>query len=181
MPPNSNETQTDDRAFFDVLFSEHASVVHSFLVGRLSDRSVADDVLSDVFLRAWTNVSTVRAIAPERRRFWLVAVARTCAIDFRRACRRHDTLTERAARVDDSSGDSDPAEVAERRFDAVAIDDAIASLPESLRTVLSLSALGGLDSSDIGALLQIPASTARYRLARARARLKQILSEETPS
>ena len=53
--------------------------------------------------------------------------------------------------------------------------DAVARLPEKLRTAVHLFYGEGYESGEIGALLGIPAATVRSRLRRARAELKNLL------
>lgn len=53
--------------------------------------------------------------------------------------------------------------------------DAVARLPEKLRTAVHLFYGEGYESGEIGALLGIPAATVRSRLRRARAELKDLL------
>ena len=53
--------------------------------------------------------------------------------------------------------------------------DAVARLPEKLRTAVHLFYGEGYESGEIGVLLGIPAATVRSRLRRARAELKDLL------
>ena len=53
--------------------------------------------------------------------------------------------------------------------------DAVARLPEKLRTVVHLHYAEGYSTEEIAALLNIPAATVRTRLRRARLKLKDLL------
>ena len=55
----------------------------------------------------------------------------------------------------------------------------LAQLPADLRVAIVLHYYAELSSSEIGGVLGIPSPTVRFRLARARRRLKQILSYES--
>ena len=64
---------------------------------------------------------------------------------------------------------AEPAETAAELWDAVA------RLPEKLRTVVHLHYAEGYSAGEIGALLGVPDATVRSRLRRGRLRLKDLL------
>lgn len=55
------------------------------------------------------------------------------------------------------------------------LDAAIRALPEELRVPLVMTALGGMESGEIGEVLGKPAGTIRYLVHKARARLAEVL------
>jgi len=65
-------------------------------------------------------------------------------------------------------------------FEPAAFDlrAAVADLPLDLRQVVALRFYVGMDSTQIGAVLEIPAGTVRTRLQRALARLREALADE---
>ena len=73
-------------------------------------------------------------------------------------------------------GRSRPEEATDARAGLAAACDAVAALPGSLREPLLLSTVGGLTSADVGATLGIPAGTVRYRVAKARLKLTNLLA-----
>jgi RNA polymerase sigma-70 factor (ECF subfamily) len=66
-------------------------------------------------------------------------------------------------------------------FEPAAFDlrSAVANLPPDLRQVVALRFYAGMDSTEIGAVLNIPAGTVRTRLQRALTRLREALADET--
>lgn len=65
-------------------------------------------------------------------------------------------------------------------FEPAAFDlrTAVAQLPPDLRQVVALRFYAGMDSTEIGTVLDIPAGTVRTRLQRALARLRKALADE---
>jgi RNA polymerase sigma-70 factor, ECF subfamily len=153
-------------ALFDALYREQYRVVHAYLLGQCGQAEVATDLLQETFLRVWKHIAEVRQVPAERRRFYLLGVARNLMLDER----RKRTVRERylANLSDEPPQNSDPAGVVIARETATAVDNAIRDLPPDLRTVLSLTTLAEMNSTEIGKLLEIPAGTVRYRLLRAR-------------
>lgn len=104
------------------------------------------------------------------RRLWLFGVARRVLANHRRGQLRRSALSERL-RSDlltrGVSGHPDDT--------AVAVAQAITQLPERDREVLTLSVWDGLTPTEIATLEGIPAATVRSQLARARARVRNLL------
>lgn len=69
----------------------------------------------------------------------------------------------------------DPAETVGSRL---AIDTALADLPEEFRTAVILRDVGGLDYAEIAVALDIPPGTVRSRIARGRTRLAHALGDD---
>jgi RNA polymerase sigma-70 factor (ECF subfamily) len=104
---------------------------------------------------------------------WSYRVATNAALDELRRRRRRplvglpeDDGTEPTSQIRPVD-----AVVAER----VDIDEAIAGLPETLRTAVVLRDLCGLDYAEIAEILEIPPGTVRSRIARGRGRLADAL------
>ncbi|MHB9034616.1 MAG: RNA polymerase sigma factor, partial [Anaerolineae bacterium] len=62
-----------------------------------------------------------------------------------------------------------------RREEAIDLETAITRLPTDLRTVLVMSTLGEMNSTEIGEALGCPPATVRYRLAAARRQLIRLM------
>jgi RNA polymerase sigma-70 factor (ECF subfamily) len=113
-------------------------------------------------------------------RAWLLRITVNACHNWRRA---HNIPTERYALTleesltggasvlraqEDNPGDSDHA----RRLD---LSQALARLDDENHRLIALRYFAGLDSNEIGALLEIPAATARTRLRRALTLLRAAL------
>jgi RNA polymerase sigma-70 factor (ECF subfamily) len=162
---------------FDALYAAHHQTLHAYFLGKTSDAELALDLLQDVFVRAWRNLATLEELAPERQRTWLFAVARNLVIDqyrARAARRSTDVALARAAAASETTSPPADADVVTRER-LRTLDAAIRQLPEDLRVVLVLQAVGERNSTEIGDLLGRPPGTVRYQLAEARRRLAREL------
>lgn len=167
----------DEReALFDDLYAAHRQSVHAFLLGRTGDDELALDLLQEAFVRAWRNLDTLAALPAQRQRAWLFTIGRNLVIDqYRSRATRtaaHDALM--AELRHDVPATESAEQTVERRGELRLLEEAMARLPDDLRTVLVLQVLGEHTSAEIGELLGRPAGTVRYQISRAR----KLLAEE---
>lgn len=177
---------TDDEVGFSELFERHRHGVHAFLRGRLGDPEAARDLLQETFLRLWRRYDEVAALDDGRQRAWLYTVARNLVVDrYRSDATRRNTVTALAgeAELGGEAGlgveTTDLDERVHLREQVDRLDAAIARLPEDQRVVLTMTAVAGMSSREIGDALDLPAGTVRSRLHQARTRLAATL-ETTP-
>ncbi|HEX6444864.1 MAG TPA: RNA polymerase sigma factor [Streptosporangiales bacterium] len=174
---------SDDERVFSALYDEIRPAVHAYLLGRFGDPETARDLTQEVFLRAWRRFGEIRDLPAERRRAWLFTVAKNLATDTYRSRATRDATA--AALRQEATGRApsadEPAASAERgeRLDEVAA--AVRALPDELRVVLTMHAVAELSSRQIGAMLDQPAGTVRYKLSVARRQLAARLSVHDPA
>ena len=136
----------------------------------------AEDVVQDAYLRALRFFGGFRG---DDGRAWLLAIVRNTCYDFLRSHRPQE-LTEAFdeevhTTVDDSQS---PEVVLIRRADQVMVRRALETLPLPLREVIILRELEGLSYKEIADAAGIKIGTVMSRLARARARLQQLLGSD---
>ena len=76
--------ETPDAELVRVLYDEHGGPLYAFCVRWTGDVQRAQDVVQEVFLRAWKNLSTLD-LQDKPVRPWLLAVARNVLTDAHRA------------------------------------------------------------------------------------------------
>jgi RNA polymerase sigma-70 factor (ECF subfamily) len=140
-------------ACFAQLYEEQRGALHAYFLGTTGDAEAALDLLQETFLRAWRKHPALWALPPERRRYWLFAVARNAAVDHLRGrvaqARAYRALGWAPGR---QGWPVEPAAILEGEEQVRALGAAIARLPEGPRTALVLQALGELSSGEIGEL-----------------------------
>ncbi len=147
------------------LYKAHARHVHRFALFLSGDPSLADDIVSETFIRLWH--ARERVDLPSVRGY-LFAIARNLFLDERRRARRVTALDERAA--DDRPG---PEQRADSRGELEAVMAALQALPEIDRAAVLLRAEEGLSYEEIAATLGISAVAARVKVHRARLMLAE--------
>jgi RNA polymerase sigma-70 factor (ECF subfamily) len=163
-------------ADFEALWNEHASDVHRFALYLSGDPTLADDLTAETFVRAWgarerVDLATVRG--------YLLAIARNLFRHELRSVRRRDVAGEPDPAT--PSAEASPEHRAIVRDELAGVLAALASLPEIDRSALLLRAEGGLAYEEIARALDLPLSTVKVKIHRARLRLAAArASGETP-
>jgi RNA polymerase sigma-70 factor (ECF subfamily) len=107
---------------------------------------------------------------------WVYRVATNACLDeLRRRSRRPDPVDHRErveARTAGTPGHD------QQLVDRLAIDEALAALPDEFRAAVVLRDVGGLDYAEIAEVLAIPPGTVRSRIARGRAALARHLGNQ---
>ena len=154
-------------------FQENAVKIYSFIYAKVGNREAAEDLTSQVFLKA------TRWLAEDRSadsiRSWLYTTARSTIVDYWREQSRTpsiplDTLDELLFR-----GTDGPAEVRRTRERALSI---LAALPERDREVLRLRFLHGYTAAEIGRALSLSVGNVRVLQARALRRAASHLTQD---
>jgi RNA polymerase sigma-70 factor (ECF subfamily) len=163
-----------DRAAFGRLYERYARMVHGVLLAKVPLADV-DDLVQDVFLRALGRLSTLR----ESRSFggWLAAIARNLANDYHRRSVPADPLADDVP--DNAPGRGSTR--AEHEGPAIAILDAIRSLPDAYRETLILRLVEGLTGPEIAARTGMTHGSVRVNLHRGMEQLRAILSRNPSS
>lgn len=177
MSPDALTRIGHDPAAFAAFYADHVEAVQRFVARRVADPHLAADLTAEIFLAAIDAAPAYRAQrgVPEA---WLYGIARNVvAAEWRRAGR------ERAAnaRVEGRRLlDADDVIRLQERIDAEArrreLHAALDALPDGERAVFELVALDDLSPAEAAAVLGIRPITARVRLHRARATLRDRLT-----
>lgn len=147
------------------------------------DRTEADDVVQDTFLRAYRHWHTFERGTSARA--WLFTIARNVFLRRReKSSRTRETLESEldfdvgslpANDVFRDVNDSDP----ERRFFDSFVDEevsrAVEKLPQDFREVVVLSDIEGLNYAEIAEVVGVPLGTVKSRLYRGRRILQRTL------
>jgi RNA polymerase sigma-70 factor (ECF subfamily) len=171
-----------DDAAFGQLFDRHAAMVLGVLVPLLRRRELAEEILQETFLQAWSQAGRYR---PERATVagWLVMLARSRALDYLRSSQARGRREERLAAEGGAGTVEQPVgtaylEHAERqRF----VLRALTELGEDQRRCVELAFFEGLSHSQIAERLGQPLGTIKSRLLAGLRKLRQALSPVYPS
>lgn len=170
-----------ETAALGALYDRHSHVVFALLVRIVGDRTAAEDLLQEAFLRAWQQAHTF----DESRgtvRCWLHSIAHNLALNELRRRRRRPQINEPATNgASDGDAyeglvdrDSDPAVDAWCAVRNAQIARALEQLPVAQRQVLALYA-AGFSQSEIAAQLGEPLGTIKSRMRRALCQLRNVL------
>ncbi len=162
---------------FSLWYSSHRETVYRYVRFRVATREAAEDVTSDVFMKA---LRSFRRYDPGKAspRTWLLRIARNAVTDHLRSLRRRGSLHVSLDRVPDLVAHEESPEVRMVREERVqTVLNASGSLRSADQEILSLRYGAGLANGEIAEAMGISANAVAVRLHRALARLKNALSD----
>ena len=155
---------------FEAIYRANVRDVFSFAYWLCGDRSEAEDLTSEAFLRAFAGARDLRSGTV---RAYLLTIAKNLYLTARARRRGNAELDEELRDPAPS-----PEAIAEARSGADAVRRAMRALSASERTALLLRAEAGLDYAGIATALGTTVAAARVRVHRARAKLAAALAQE---
>jgi RNA polymerase sigma-70 factor (ECF subfamily) len=159
------------------LLRPHADRVFSLALRLLGDRDEAADVTQDVLVRLWQHA---RELPDERRTAWTLRVTRNACLDAIRARR-----VRAAVALDDApepaGHDPSPTDEAEAADLRPHLNAALDSLGEPFKSIVVLREVEGYAYNEIADALELPLTTVKVYLHRARQRLRDILRVRLPA
>ncbi|SBT45894.1 RNA polymerase sigma-70 factor, ECF subfamily [Micromonospora narathiwatensis] len=167
----SSGTDHEDR--FRRVYASNFQPLLAYALRRCEQPEDAADVVAETFLVAWRRGHEMPSDAEVR--LWLYGVARRVLANHHRTGLRRERLGERLRqRLRDIAAADPGSEVPER----LAVQAALARLGELDREVLTLTVWEGLEPREVAAVLQVSPAVVRTRLSRARARLRDLVSDD---
>ncbi|MFC5291059.1 sigma-70 family RNA polymerase sigma factor [Actinokineospora guangxiensis] len=153
-------------------YRAHGPELYRFALRQLGDDASAQDVVQEVFLRAWRSAEKFDPDIASLR-VWLFAIARHVVVD---EIRRHTARPARALGLVVDGGRSTPA-FDESAIDAWLVEEALTRLSPEHRTALVETHLRGRPPAEVAAECGIPPGTLRSRLFYGLKALRVVLEE----
>jgi RNA polymerase sigma-70 factor (ECF subfamily) len=165
-----------DKPPFEELYTEYFTRVYAFLRALLGNAEDAEDVTSQVFIKAYHAYGRYQ---PQRATpaSWLFQIARNAALDHHRRSARRDRLDRRLA--SQPVVHQDPSEVAAERILYREILGALDRLPHRQREVVGLRH-SGLSFLEVGDLMACSEDAAKMLYYRALRSLRASLPADPP-
>lgn len=159
---------------FDAVFEAYRPRVYGFLLRLCADRTLAEDLLQETFLRLARSVGVLR---PDTRlRPYLFTIARNLYRSHRRwSWVDGERLLALGRRL--IAGPATPQEHAAASELGRRLEATLAALPEASREVALLVLVEGLEPAEAAEILNLRPDAVRQRLARARAALADAIGE----
>ena len=156
------------------LFDRHANAIYTYCFRRTGDWALAEDLTSAVFFELLRSRRGHR-LSAEAVRPWLFGIALNVIRNQARATRRYRAALERIPPLEAERDFAD--ELVERLADELAMRDilrTIRKLPEPEQDAFTLCAWEGFSSAEAAEILNVPETTVRTRVFRARQRLRSL-------
>ena len=160
-----------DKLAMHLLFGRHHVRVYRFVLRLVRDESLAEDLISDVFLDVWRQASRF-----ERRSSvgtWLLAIGRHKALSALRKRPGQALDDEKAAAIEDP-GDN-PEIAAQKKDKGEILRECLNGLSAEHREIVDLVYYHEKSVEEVAEIVGIPANTVKTRMFYARKRLSELL------
>ena len=160
-----------DQLAMRTLYARHRIPIYRWLMRIVRDETVAEDLLSDVFLDVWRQAASFEGRASVST--WLLAIARYKALSARRA--RVDTeLDERITSTVADPADTPEAALQEKRRGEL-LRKSLAKLSPEHSEVIDLAYYHGKSVKEVAEIVGVGEATVKTRMFYARRKLAELV------
>lgn len=161
-----------DKTAMHILFSNHHVAVYRFVLQRLRDKALAEDITSEVFLDVWRHAGRFEGRSAVLT--WILAIARRKAFTAGQSSRFVQLDNNVAANRDDADDLDAPLQARDR---TTVLRNCITRLSAEHREVIDLIYYQEQSMESVATILGIPHNTAKTRIFYARKRLADELKK----
>ncbi|NRD19694.1 sigma-70 family RNA polymerase sigma factor [Winogradskyella eckloniae] len=155
-----NQFQNKNQVAFEKLYSMYNKSIHGVVYNIVKDTAIADEVMQDVFIKAWHKADTYSS---KKGRFftWILNIARNAAIDKTRskAFKQSKQNLNADFFVDIIAGHDN----LDDSTDAIGIKKFVTQLGEKCKAVIELLYFKGFTQKETSEELQMPIGTVKTR------------------
>jgi RNA polymerase sigma-70 factor (ECF subfamily) len=156
----------------DYLYDHYSGALYGVIFRIIKKEEIAEEVLQDVFLKAWDKFDQYDA-SKGKLFTWLLNVARNQAIDKTRS--KEISKGQKTSGIDKLVNRIDNEEYIEQRIDSIGVKEVLNSLPEEQKFVVEYLYLKGYSQSELAEEYNIPLGTVKTRLRLAMQTLRTTL------
>jgi RNA polymerase sigma-70 factor (ECF subfamily) len=162
-----------DRLAMQALFARHRTPVYRWLLRFVSDRTLAEDLLSEVFLDVWRRADRFEGRSSVST--WLMSIARFKALAARR--RRIDAELDEKIETTLADTASDPEAALQEKNRSELIQSALRRLSHEHREIIDVVYYHDKSIEECAQILGIPAATVKTRMFYARRKLAELVKD----
>lgn len=169
-------------AAFEQLMLAYQTPIYNLCFRTLGNAEDAADATQEAFLKAWRYLDSFHFESAFST--WLYRLASNCCLDMLRSKKRRPVIsivTEDEDGEEQSYDPVDPSprpdEILEQKEEKQLLNEALLSLDEIQRQIITLRVVNDLSYTEIGEILSLKEGTVKSRLSRARENLRKKVSE----
>ena len=160
-----------DRLAMQTLFARHRTPVYRWLLRFVGNETLAEDLVSDVFLDVWRQASRFEGRSSVST--WLIAIARFKAISARR--RRADAELDESVESTVADTADDPAVVLEKKNRDEMLRTALTRLSAEHKEIIDLVYYHEKSVDECAQIIGVPSGTVKTRMFYARRKLAELV------
>jgi RNA polymerase sigma-70 factor (ECF subfamily) len=160
-----------DRLAMQVLYARHHVRVFRFVMRFVRDESMAEDLISEVFLDVWRQAGRFEGRSAVST--WMLAIARFKALSALRRRPDEELDEETAGAIEDPN--DDPGTTLEKKDRGAIIRKCLVGLSADHREIIDLVYYHEKSVEEVAEIVGIPENTVKTRMFYARKRLAELL------
>jgi RNA polymerase sigma-70 factor (ECF subfamily) len=160
-----------DKLAMQVLFARHRTAIYRWLLRFVGNETVAEDLVSDVFLDVWRQAGRFEGRAAVST--WLLSIARFKALSARR--RRPDAELDEVIEATVADPTDDPEVTLEKKNRDELVREALTTLSSEHREIIDLVYYHEKSVEECAQILSIPRATVKTRMFYARKKLAEMV------
>lgn len=165
-----------DTAAYELFYDRHAQAVYNLLVRILFDKSVAEELMQDVFWQVWQKAGQFEGTGAPAA--WLLRMARNRAIDQIRRQRARPVTAYADLDSFEQSAEfvvHDVEHRVEQSWQRQQIQQVLAGIPDEQRLCLELAYFEGMSQREISDKTSTPLGTIKTRMNMGMQKLERML------
>jgi RNA polymerase sigma-70 factor, ECF subfamily len=177
----ASETSSDERLIGRIaggdelamrtLFARHRVPLYRWLLRIVRDETLAEDLLSDVFLDVWRQAASFKGRASVST--WLLAIARYKALSARRACIDAELDARIASTIADPA--ENPEAALQKKNRGELLRNSLANLSLEHGEVIDLVYYHGKSVKEVADIVSVAEATVKTRMFYARRKLAELV------
>ena len=160
-----------DRLAMQTLFARYRTPVYRWLLRLVGNETVAEDLLSDVFLDVWRQAGRFQARSAVST--WLLAIARFKALSARRS--RKDAELDETIEATVADSTDNPEVVLQKKSRDQFVRTALTTLSLEHREIIDLVYYHDKSVDECAQILGVPSGTVKTRMFYARKKLAELV------
>ena len=160
-----------DRLAMQVLFARHHVRVYRFVLRLVGNQSVAEDLISEVFLDVWRQADRFEGRSAVST--WMLAIARFKALSALRKKPEEELDDEMASAIEDPT--DDPEVAMQKKDKSQVLRTCLEALTPEHREIIDLVYYHEKSIEEVAEIVGIPENTVKTRMFYARKKLAELL------
>lgn len=156
---------------FEQLYRQQGPILLAAIIRVVRNRSLAEEVLQDVFAEVWADCSRFDAAAGSGRG-WLITICRRRAIDRVRSVQAQQNRDYTQGLKEAHASEPDVQHLALEHVESARAATALRELPKDQATAIALAYYQELTHAEIAAHLNVPLGTVKTRIRDGMKRLR---------
>jgi RNA polymerase sigma-70 factor (ECF subfamily) len=167
------KAQKGDTDAFALIYDHFSPKIYRFIYFRVGHKEIAEDVLSDTFIKGWQKIAHVNS--PSALSAWLYQIAKNNIIDYYRIKKETIGLDDV---VDFLEDEVNPIDATSLGIEQKKILDVLQELPREQQEIIKYKFFEDLSNEEIAYVMGKTEGTIRVIQHRAIAKLKELLKNK---